>query len=129
MFHIVTPDGITVTETGCQTIFVPKTHEDYDEILKNINEMDYWQVQSYVDTKCRLQSLISDDAEAYFNENDDFEVLLNGLSDAQKGAMKDLVASFLEKILEDRGEDDKQIQKVIKTVRKLEVAKVKVAFE
>lgn len=137
MFHIITPDGLTVAENGQKSIFVPKDHDEYDEIVAKINDMSYWDVVNKVDTKCRLQSLIDDKTEAYFNENDDFEVALTGLDDGEKVALKSLVRAALTKIIEDRYEDqndltaekEKEIDKLEKLIKKLEVAKVKVSFE
>lgn len=137
MFHIITPDGLTVAENGQKSIFVPKDHDEYDEIVAKINDMSYWDVVNKVDTKCRLQSLIDDKTEAYFNENDDFEVALTGLDDGEKVALKSLVRAALTQIIEDRYEDqddltaekEKEIDKLEKLIKKLEVAKVKVSFE
>lgn len=137
MFHIITPDGLTVAENGQKSIFVPKDHDEYDEIVANINSMSYWDVVNRVDTKCRLQSLIDDKTEAYFNENDDFEVAITGLDDGEKVALQSLVRVALTKIIEDRyegqadltAEKEKEIDKIEKLLKKLEVAKVKVSFE
>lgn len=137
MFHIITPDGLTVAENGQKSIFVPKDHDEYDEIVAKINDMSYWDVVNRVDTKCRLQSLIDDKTEAYFNENDDFEVAITGLDDGEKVALQSLVRVALTKIIEDRyegqagltAEKEKEIDKIEKLLKKLEVAKVKVSFE
>jgi hypothetical protein len=137
MFHIITPDGLTVAENGQKSIFVPKDHDEYEDIVANINTMSYWDVVNKVDTKCRLQSLIDDKTEAYFNENDDFEVAITGLDDGEKVALQSLVRVALTKIIEDRYEDradltaekEKEIDKIEKLLKKLEVAKVKVSFE
>jgi hypothetical protein len=137
MFHIITPDGLTVAENGQKSIFVPKDHDEYDEIVSKINDMSYWDVVNKVDTKCRLQSLIDDKTEAYFNENDDFEVALTGLDDGEKVALKSLVRVALTQIIEDRYEDqadltaekEKEIKKLESLIQKLEVAKVKISFE
>lgn len=137
MFHIITPDGLTVAENGQKSIFVPKDHDEYEDIVANINTMSYWDVVNRVDTKCRLQSLIDDKTEAYFNENDDFEVAITGLDDGEKVALKSLVRVALTKIIEDRyegqadltAEKEKEIDKIEKLLKKLEVAKVKVSFE
>lgn len=137
MFHIITPDGLTVAENGQKSIFVPKDHDEYDEIVAKINDMSYWDVVNKVDTKCRLQSLIDDKTEAYFNENDDFEVALTGLDDGEKVALKSLVRVALTQIIEDRYEDqawladekEKEIKKLESLIQKLEVAKVKISFE
>ena len=136
MFHIITPDGLTVAENGQKSIFVPKDHDEYEDIVANINAMSYWDVVNRVDTKCRLQSLIDDKTEAYFNENDDFEVAITGLDDGEKVALQSLVRVALTKIIEDRYEDDKEseekkreIDKLESLINKLEVAKVKVSFE
>jgi hypothetical protein len=137
MFHIITPDGLTVAENGQKSIFVPKDHDEYEDIVANINTMSYWDVVNKVDTKCRLQSLIDDKTEAYFNENDDFEVAITGLDDGEKVALQSLVRVALTKIIEDRyegqadltAEKEKEIDKIEKLLKKLEVAKVKVSFE
>lgn len=137
MFHIITPDGLTVAENGQKSIFVPKDHDEYEDIVANINSMSYWDVVNRVDTKCRLQSLIDDKTEAYFNENDDFEVAITGLDDGEKVALQSLVRVALTKIIEDRyegqanltAEKEKEIDKIEKLLKKLEVAKVKVSFE
>jgi len=137
MFHIITPDGLTVAENGQKSIFVPKDHDEYEDIVANINAMSYWDVVNRVDTKCRLQSLIDDKTEAYFNENDDFEVAITGLDDGEKVALQSLVRVALTKIIEDRyegqadltAEKEKEIDKIEKLLKKLEVAKVKVSFE
>jgi hypothetical protein len=136
MFHIITPDGLTVAENGQKSIFVSKDHDEYEDIVANINAMSYWDVVNKVDTKCRLQSLVDDKTEAYFNENDDFEVALTGLDDGEKVDLKSLVRVALTKIIEDRYEDDKkseekkrEIDKLESLINKLEVAKVKISFE
>lgn len=137
MFHIITPDGLTVAENGQKSIFVPKDHDEYEEIVANINAMSYWDVVNMVDTKRYLQSLIDDKTEAYFNENDDFEVAITGLDDGEKVALQSLVRVALTKIIEDHyegqadltAEKEKKIDKIEKLLRDLEVAKVKVSFE
>ena len=137
MFHIITPDGLTVAENGQKSIFVPKDHDEYDEIVEKINDMSYWDVVNKVDTKCRLQSLIDDKTEAYFNENDDFEVALTGLDDGEKVGLKSLVRAALTQIIKDRYEDqswlkdeeEKEINKLENLLNKLEIAKVKISFE
>lgn len=137
MFHIITPDGLTVAENGCKSVFVPKDHDEYEDIVANINTMSYWDVVNKVDTKCRLQSLIDDKTEAYFNENDDFEVAITNLDDGEKVALKSLVRAALTTIIENRYEDqtdlkdekEKEINKIESLINKLEVAKVKISFE
>lgn len=136
MFHIITPDGLTVAENGCKSVFVPKDYDEYEDIVANINSMSYWDVVNKVDTKCRLQSLIDDKTEAYFNENDDFEVAITGLDDGEKVGLKSLVRAALTQIIESRYEDDrdsdekkKEINKLETLLNKLEVAKVKISFE
>ena len=36
MFYVLGTDGITVTETGRKTLFIPKDHDKYNEIKENI---------------------------------------------------------------------------------------------
>lgn len=135
MFHIITPDGLTVAENGCKSVFVPKDHDEYEDIVANINSMSYWDVVNKVDTKCRLQSLIDDKTEAYFNENDDFEVALTGLDDGEKVGLKSLVRAALTQIILDRYSNDesdemkKEVNKLEGLLNKLEIAKVKISFE
>ena len=129
MFHIISPDGLTVTEAGCKTIFVPKDHEEYDTIVENINTLSYWEIFSKTDVKTKMQSLIDDKTEAYFNENDDFEVCLSNLKDAHKEDLSHLVMYALEDVITNRGGDAKEVEDMKKLVSRLSVSKVKIIFE
>lgn len=126
MFHIFGSDGITVTENGRKTIFVPKDHESYEDIKNNITKMSYNDVFSLVDTKSHLQMLLSEEVEVYFNEDDDLQIDLQGLTDNHKKDLKTLAFSFISSIPDLDGDKKYQIQKLLE---KLDVTKVHLVFE
>lgn len=127
MFYVFSESGITITEQGRKTIFVPKEHEDYEDIKAKIDKMSYDNVFSLVDTKTRLQMLLSDKVEGFFNEDGDFQLDIKELKDQYKKDLKALAAASINESVKTL--DEKQQQKIFSLLERLEVTKIRLVFE
>lgn len=127
MFYVFSESGITVTEQGRKTIFVPKDHEDYEEIKAKIDKMSYDNILSFIDTKTHLQMLLSEDVEGFFNEDGDFQLDIKELKDQYKKDLKALATTSIMESVETL--DDKQKQKISTLLERLDVTKIRLVFE
>lgn len=127
MFYVLGTDGITVTETGRKTLFIPKGHDKYNEIKENITKMSYQNVFDMVDVKTLMCGLLSETTETYYNDNDDLEVFLtsSAFSESDLKEIRAMIISTLIKKIE--GQETKE--KAINILEKMNLVSLKAAFE
>lgn len=99
MFYITTPNGISISDAGRAPLFVGKSHPSFENILKNIKNLTYNQIQDELDLKNKVVGYISDDVETYFNENDDLEIQVNVSNSASRELQRD-ASSYLRAMLD-----------------------------
>lgn len=127
MFYVLGTDGITVTETGRKTLFIPKDHNKYNEIKENITKMSYQNVFDMVDVKTLMCGLLSETTETYYNDNDDLEVFLtsNAFSEGNLKEIRDaIIFAIFDKI-----EDKEKREKVLDILKNMNLVSLKAAFE
>ena len=122
MFYIETPDGLTVTESGRKTIFVPKNHESYKEISENITNMSYDNVIEMTDIKTKVQNFVSENVECFFNADDDLQIDLSLQNEDDAGVIKNVLV----KKIREEFENSSVVENLI---HKLKIAKIQVTFE
>jgi hypothetical protein len=122
MFYIETPDGITVTESGRKTIFVPKNHKLYKEISENIANMSYDNVFEMIDIKTKVQKFISESVECFFNADDDLQIDWTLQNEDNAGIIKNILVNEIKKEFE-------ASNAVEDLIHKLKIAKIQVIFE
>lgn len=127
MFYVLGTDGITVTETGRKTLFIPKDHDKYNEIKENITKMTYQNVFDMVDVKTLMCGLLSETTETYYNDNDDLEVFLSS-SAFSEGNLKEIRDAIIFAIF-DKIEDKEKREKVLDILKNMNLVSLKVAFE
>ena len=127
MFYILGTDGITVTETGRKTLFIPKDHDKYNEIKENITKMTYQNVFDMVDVKTLMCGLLSETTETYYNDNDDLEVFLTS-SAFSEGNLKEIRDAIIFAIF-DKIEDKEKREKILDILKNMNLVSLKAAFE
>lgn len=127
MFYVLGTDGITVTETGRKTLFIPKDHDKYNEIKENITKMTYQNVFDMVDVKTLMCGLLSETTETYYNDNDDLEVFLTS-SAFSEGNLKEIRDAIIFAIF-DKIEDKEKREKVLDILKNMNLVSLKAAFE
>lgn len=127
MFYVLGTDGITVTETGRKTLFIPKDHDKYNEIKENITKMTYQNVFDLVDVKTLMCGLLSETTETYYNDNDDLEVFLTS-SAFSEGNLKKIRDAIIFAIF-DKIEDKEKREKVLDILKNMNLVSLKAAFE
>lgn len=127
MFYVLGTDGITVTETGRKTLFIPKDHDKYNEIKENITKMTYQNVFDMVDVKTLMCGLLSETTETYYNDNDDLEVFLTS-SAFSEGNLKEIRDAIIFAIF-DKIEDKEKREKVLDILKNMNLVSLKVVFE
>ena len=127
MFYVLGTDGITVTETGRKTLFIPKDHDKYNEIKENITKMTYQNVFDMVDIKTLMCGLLSETTETYYNDNDDLEVFLTS-SAFSEGNLKEIRDAIIFAIF-DKIEDKEKREKVLDILKNMNLVSLKAAFE
>ena len=127
MFYVLGTDGITVTETGRKTLFIPKDHDKYNEIKENITKMTYQTVFDMVDVKTLMCGLFSETTETYYNDNDDLEVFLTS-SAFSESDLKEIRATIISTLIKKiEGQETKE--KAINILEKMNLVSLKAAFE
>lgn len=127
MFYVLGTDGITVTETGRKTLFIPKDHDKYNEIKENITKMTYQNVFDMVDVKTLMCGFLSETTETYYNDNDDLEVFLTS-SAFSEGNLKEIRDAIIFAIF-DKIEDKEKREKVLDILKNMNLVSLKAAFE
>lgn len=127
MFYVLGTDGITVTETGRKTLFIPKDHDKYNEIKENITKMSYQNVFDMVDVKTLMCGLLSETTETYYNDNDDLEVFLSSSAFSESN-LKEIRDAIIFAIF-DKIEDKEKREKVLDILKNMNLVSLKAAFE
>ena len=85
MFYVLTDNGINITEVGRSPLFIGKDHENFNKIKENIRNLTYNQIQQMIDIKSKIVGYINENAETYFNDDDDLEMKIDLNEDITKG--------------------------------------------
>ena len=85
MFYVITDNGINITEVGRSPLFISKDHENFNKIKENIRNLTYNQIQQMIDIKSKIVGYINENAETYFNDDDDLEMKIDLNEDITKG--------------------------------------------
>ena len=85
MFYVITDNGINITEVGRSPLFIGKDHENFNKIKENIRNLTYNQIQQMIDIKSKIVGYINENAETYFNDDDDLEMKIDLNEDTTKG--------------------------------------------
>lgn len=102
MFYVITDNGINITEVGRAPLFIGKDHENFQRIKENIRNLTYNQIQQMIDIKSKIVGYINDNAETYFNNDDDLEMKI----DVTDNRAKDLTLLARAQIIGDKDEDE-----------------------
>lgn len=102
MFYVITDNGINITEVGRSPLFIGKDHENFNKIKENIRNLTYNQIQQMIDIKSKIVGYINENAETYFNDDDDLEMKI----DVNEDRVKDLKLLARAQIIGDNDEDD-----------------------
>ena len=85
MCSVITDNGINITEVGRSPLFIGKDHENFNKIKENIRNLTYNQIQQMIDIKSKIVGYINENAETYFNDDDDLEMKIDLNEDITKG--------------------------------------------
>lgn len=85
MFYVITDNGINITEVGRSPLFIGKDHENFNKVKENIRNLTYNQIQQMIDIKSKIVGYINENAETYFNDDDDLEMKIDINEDITKG--------------------------------------------
>ena len=129
MFYVITDNGINITEVGRAPLFIGKDHENFQRVKDGIRNLTYNQIQQMIDIKSKIVGYINDNAETYFNNDDDLEMKV----DVTDNRAKDLVLLARAQIIGDKDEDElnekeKYLIKLLDGGR-LNVVGIKLIFE
>ena len=102
MFYVITDNGINITEVGRSPLFIGKDHENFNKIKENIRNLTYNQIQQMIDIKSKIVGYINENAETYFNDDDDLEMKI----DLNEDITKDLKTLALAQIMGNKDEDE-----------------------
>lgn len=102
MFYVITDNGINITEVGRAPLFIGKDHENFQRIKEGIRNLTYNQIQQMIDIKSKIVGYINDNAETYFNNDDDLEMKV----DVTDNSAKDLMLLARAQIIGDKDEDE-----------------------
>ena len=102
MFYVITDNGINITEVGRAPLFIGKDHENFQKIKDDIRNLTYNQIQQMIDIKSKIVGYINDNAETYFNNDDDLEMKV----DVTDNRAKDLMLLARAQIIGDKDEDE-----------------------
>lgn len=102
MFYVITDNGINITEVGRAPLFIGKDNENFQRIKEVIRNLTYNQIQQMIDIKSKIVGYINDNAETYFNNDDDLEMKV----DVTDNRAKDLALLARAQIIGDKDEDE-----------------------
>lgn len=102
MFYVITDNGINITEVGRSPLFIGKDHENFNKIKENIRNLTYNQIQQMTDIKSKIVGYINENAETYFNDDDDLEMKI----DVNEDRVKDLKILARDQIMGNKDEDE-----------------------
>ena len=103
MFYVITDNGINITEVGRSPLFIGKDHENFNKIKENIRNLTYNQIQQMIDIKSKIVGYINENAETYFNDDDDLEMKIDLNEDITTKGLKLLARA---QIIGDKDEDE-----------------------
>ena len=102
MFYVITDNGINITEVGRSPLFISKNHENFNKIKENIRNLTYNQIQQMIDIKSKIVGYINENAETYFNDDDDLEMKI----DVNENRAKDLKLLARAQIIGNNNDED-----------------------
>ena len=102
MFYVITDNGINITEVGRSPLFVGKDHESFNKVKENIRNLTYNQIQQMIDIKSKIVGYINENAETYFNDDDDLEMKI----DVNDNRVNDLKLLARAQIMGNKDEDE-----------------------
>lgn len=102
MFYVITDNGINITEVGRAPLFIGKDHENFNKIKENIRNLTYNQIQQMIDIKSKIVGYINENAETYFNDDDDLEMKV----DVTDNRAKDLALLARDQIMGNKDVDE-----------------------
>lgn len=102
MFYVITDNGINITEVGRSPLFIGKDHENFNKIKENIRNLTYNQIQQMIDIKSKIVGYINENAETYFNDDDDLEMKI----DLNEDITKSLKILARDQIMGNKDEDE-----------------------
>ena len=102
MFYVITDNGINITEVGRSPLFIGKDHENFNKVKENIRNLTYNQIQQMIDIKSKIVGYINENAETYFNDDDDLEMKI----DLNEDITKDLKILARDQIMGNKDEDE-----------------------
>ena len=102
MFYVITDNGINITEVGRAPLFIGKDHENFNKIKENIRNLTYNQIQQMIDIKSKIVGYINENAETYFNDDDDLEMKI----DVNDNRAKDLKLLARDQIMGNKDVDE-----------------------
>ena len=102
MFYVITDNGINITEVGRAPLFIGKDHESFNKVKENIRNLTYNQIQQIIDIKSKIVGYINENAETYFNDDDDLEMKI----DVNDNRAKDLKLLARAQIMGNKDEDE-----------------------
>lgn len=102
MFYVITDNGINITEVGRAPLFIGKDHESFNKVKENIRNLTYNQIQQMIDIKSKIVGYINENAETYFNDDDDLEMKI----DVNDNRAKDLKLLARAQIMGNKDEDE-----------------------
>lgn len=102
MFYVITDNGINITEVGRSPLFIGKDNENFNKVKENICNLTYNQIQQMIDIKSKIVGYINENAETYFNDDDDLEMKI----DLNEDITKDLKTLARAQIMGNKDEDE-----------------------
>ena len=103
MFYVITDNGINITEVGRSPLFIGKDHENFQRIKEGIRNLTYNQIQHMIEIMSKIVGYINENAETYFNDDDDLEMKIDLNEDITTKGLKLLARA---QIIGDKDEDE-----------------------
>lgn len=130
MFYVITDNGINITEVGRAPLFIGKDHENFNKIKENIRNLTYNQIQQMIDIKSKIVGYINENAETYFNDDDDLEMKIDLNEDITTKGLKLLARDQImgNKDVDELNEKEKYLIKLLDG-GSLNVVGIKLIFE
>lgn len=130
MFYVITDNGINITEVGRAPLFIGKDHENFNKIKENIRNLTYNHIQQMIDIKSKIVGYINENAETYFNDDDDLEMKIDLNEDITTKGLKLLARDQImgNKDVDELNEKEKYLIKLLDG-GSLNVVGIKLIFE
>lgn len=127
MFYVITDNGINITEVGRAPLFIGKDHENFNKVKENIRNLTYNQIQQMIDIKSKIVGYINENAETYFNDDDDLEMKID-VNDNRVNDLKLLARAQIMGNKDELNEKEKYLIKLLDS-GSLNVVGIKLIFE